>query len=253
MFTISCNNIDKVVWKNADTCLFNNLQCASVWQIRISNFVPAIHHFVSLLSPDEIENANHFNFEKDKNSYIIRWGILRLLLSEYLHQNAATIAFGKGKNKKPFVLQNEKTVDVYFNISHSDDCVLIAFANSEIGIDAEKIDRTFNYRDMLPVLFSPKETNAINISADAAIYFYKFFTRKESLLKATANGIGNYIIIIPVLDGDHSMPENNEVDIKSNWQLSSFKLEDNYTASIAYAADIENIEFYRANETLIPE
>ena len=248
MFTVTGKYLSNIVWKSANECLFDHTASASVWKIQVNDFIPSITHFFSLLLPYEMEKANCLKFEKDRNAYIIRKGMLRFLLSQYLGQNPLTIKFEKGQNYKPFILQKENSLNVFFNISYTNDLVVMAFANKEMGIDVEKVDTHFKYKELLSVVFSEEEINAINVSEDKLHCFYTLFTRKEALLKATGKGIINNLKNIPVLDRNRLIPENNEFGILHHWKMNSFELNGNYEASIAYHSNVEKIHFFDAKE-----
>ena len=110
--------------------------------------------------------------------------MLRKLLAGYSNLAPDEIKFAEGLNKKPFA-ENANLSDLHFNISHSADIILIAISNSEIGVDVEKVDNSFSYEEILPHNFSDEEIDFIKNPED----FYLLWTRKESLLKATAKGL----------------------------------------------------------------
>jgi len=191
-----------------------------------------------ILAPDEIERAGRYHQEKDQLRFIISRGMLRLLLGKYLNQKPINIHLEIGANKKPFV-QNRRGDDLHYNVSHSGDLILIAVSNSEVGIDIEKINDSFSYKEILPHNFSDEEILFIKKPED----FYLLWTRKEALLKATAKGIDDDLPLIPSLDGTHHV--NSEIiGSEKNWNVNSFHIGDGYIGSVTKSCDKNAINFY---------
>lgn len=80
--------------------------------------------------------------------------------------------------------------DGYFNISHSGDYVVMAEAETVVGVDIEKIEPTVE--DWMKIALSPDEYKWMIGKASAektmAYWFYSLWTRKESLVKCEGNG-----------------------------------------------------------------
>ena len=128
---------------------------------------------------------------------------------------------------------------------------MIAISEQEIGIDTEKINRTIQYSDLLATLFTDHEKEMIIDAADPYPMFYTYFTRKESVAKATAKGISDSIADIPVCDGKHLIHENNVCGIKTGLQINSFFIDDDYAASLTVGDSLSVIQFYSAGASLL--
>ncbi len=85
-----------------------------------------------------------------------------------------------GENGKPYI------DGLHFNISHSGEYVVCAFADSEVGVDIEKIRE---YRKRVAEKFHPEEIAAIENSEDKDLEFFKIWTMKEAYLKCLGTGI----------------------------------------------------------------
>lgn len=92
--------------------------------------------------------------------------ILEYLLKRFYKIENFEIVY---ENKKPKLKNDE----IYFNISHSKDIILIAFSDSSVGVDIEqKKERDFKkLSDYYNVQFKNKED------------FYEFWTRLEAEIK----------------------------------------------------------------------
>ena len=96
--------------------------------------------FQRLLSAEERMKAERFHFEKDRECFIVRRGILRTLLSDYLGVEPGYLQFRYEKNEKPVLTDAFGLEKIHFNLSHSEGLALYAFTHDhEIGLDIEYI------------------------------------------------------------------------------------------------------------------
>ena len=86
-----------------------------------------------------------------------------------------------GENGKPYL----KNGGMYFNISHSGDYVVLAAADSEVGVDIEKVT---SYSDAVAArCFTPEEREWMRREGDNEAFF-RLWTAKESVMKASGLG-----------------------------------------------------------------
>jgi 4'-phosphopantetheinyl transferase len=227
-------------WIKPATCDFKINNNIDVWKVCVSSNLVLVDSFLTLLTPDEVERANRFYQQKDHNRFIISRGILRHILGRYLNQEAAVIEFGLGKNKKPYVI-NSALLNLQFNLSHSGDAILLAVSDSAIGADVEFINHDFGFTGVLDDNFSVNEITYIKEN-ESAERFFRIWTRKEALTKATAQGLDCDLRLLPGLDGIHIV-DDGVIASNDDWVISSFNLNDSYTASIASNPFIKKITF----------
>ena len=94
---------------------------------QISEMPPA-ERFAGVLSHDELEMAR----SRGEDYARIR-GVLRQELARRCHCAAHEIVFTYGAHGKPSCSHQ------HFNISHSGDCLCLAFHHADIGVDVERI------------------------------------------------------------------------------------------------------------------
>ncbi|WP_185226285.1 4'-phosphopantetheinyl transferase family protein [Chryseobacterium indologenes] len=87
-------------------------------------------------------------------------------------------------NKKPYLKGNP----VHFNISHSRNMVVCAIAGFPLGIDVEFLDHTINYFDF-QFQMATGEFEEIHHSEDRTKSFFRYWTRKEAVIKAHGDGM----------------------------------------------------------------
>ncbi|RYE30625.1 MAG: 4'-phosphopantetheinyl transferase superfamily protein [Sphingobacteriaceae bacterium] len=121
--------------------------------------------------------------------------------------------------------------------------ILIAISNNQIGIDLEQINASFTYQNLLDFSFNLDEKNYIQTSAFPHQSFYKLWTRKEALLKATGKGLIDELALIPSLNGNHQNPTQLTSSAES-WQINSFKVDENHIASTAFIPVKTALQFF---------
>jgi len=126
-------------------------------------------------------------------------------------------------NEKKKPLSN----DIYFNISHSHDYVILAISNKyNIGIDIElkndkREDRLKNF------ICNKEELDFIKENDD----FYKIWTSKESLLKCVGTGLVNDLKKV------NSLPIDGMKEYDGKIYYSHYINYDNYSLSITIMSD----------------
>ncbi len=165
-----------------------------------------------LLSPQELRKAARFRMMKDRKVYLSGRGMLRKMLSEVLATPAVDLAIKEGQYGKPFLSDPTKTLP--FNLSNSGNMVAIAFdfGRREIGVDIEKVDRSYEYWEVAGHYFSRKECDRVFNHRD----FYRYWTMKEAVLKVTGVGL---VDDLQLMDMSGKM---NRVEVKDE-RLLPFK------------------------------
>ena len=156
-----------------------------VWKVDLDSEVSRLAAS-GLLSEDEVDRATRFHFEQHRNRFVCCRGIVRMILSAYLHCAARDIHFEYGPNGKPLV------DGLYFNVAHSNGLALVAVSIShEIGVDVETVRWLNDFDELVSRFFCRRESQLFarvpNKLKPAA--FFNLWTRKEALLKATGEGI----------------------------------------------------------------
>lgn len=228
--TIHCSTIEHLNWQTAELCNFVIHDGVDVWRIAISEKLDRLDEMRALLLPDEHARAEHYSQEKDRNRFIISRGYLRILLGKYLNLAPQSIRFDIGNNKKPNV-KNTGNINLRYNVSHSGNYILIAVADTEVGVDVEHM-APHHYDEIMEIALNQAEMNYVKSSTNPIASFYTLWTRKEALLKATAKGIDDNLKNIPSLNGEHII-DVNIIGSLNSFFVKSFKIDENYTACIS--------------------
>ena len=223
--------LDDVNWRLAlPTDFVLNDNEVHVYRINISTNLHLLDAFLATLMPAEKERGGKYFQLKDRQRFILSRGAQRNILGRYLNQHATQVEFALGGNKKPFLVTVDKPA-IQYNITHAGNWILLAVSNEAVGADVEFVDKEFQFSDILEEHFSPAEIAFIDQNTPVE-NFYLLWTRKEALLKATGQGLGEQLKVTPSLNGTHTLsPELLSAD--KTWEVSSFNLQDGYTGSIA--------------------
>ncbi|RWY53778.1 4'-phosphopantetheinyl transferase family protein [Mucilaginibacter gilvus] len=237
--------LDIVNWRSAlpaDFVLNGNE--VHVYRINISNNLHLLDAFLATLMPAEKERGGRYFQLKDRQRFILSRGAQRDILGRYLNQPAAEVAFALGGNKKPFLVTDGKPA-IQYNITHAGDWILLALSNEAVGADVEFVDNEFQFNDILEEHFSKAEIAFIGQGTPAE-NFYLLWTRKEALVKATGQGLGEHLKVTPSLNGTHPLSPQLLCPDKA-WEVSSFNLQGGYTGSIASVYGASRLMFFDIN------
>jgi 4'-phosphopantetheinyl transferase len=201
-----------------------------LFKIELGKYCDSIPVISNYLDADEMLRANKYRFLKDKNRFIICRGFLKILLAESTDFNPKDIRIGVGPNKKPFLPSHPS---IFFNVSHSGEYALIAIGGKHVGVDVEKVDRAFDFSEISPRIFNSAELEKLDYDSDTKKQFFKFWTRKEAILKATGKGIDDDLVNIPVTDGFHSL-ESGILGDFSDWVVLSFDVDAHHMGALAF-------------------
>jgi 4'-phosphopantetheinyl transferase len=236
---VEINFFEDIEWQAETQCGFNSNIGVDVWRINIANQSIDIERYLTILQQEEIARANRYVQQKDRVRFIASRAGLRLILAKYLHQDAADIIFKANANKKPYI----DGCDLKYNVSHTRDWVLIGIANTDVGVDTEKIDQTFDFPSILPDYFSPAETVFIGHSPEN---FFLLWTRKEALTKATSQGLDENLKQIPSLGG-LQFADDSLLLTDKNWSVNSFKLDSLNFGTVVTEQSSKDLRFFKAD------
>ena len=142
------------------------------------------------------EKTDNLIFRKDKMLSLAADALMRKALSD---RGISDFALEYGKNGKPYI----KDKDIYFNLSHSENTVMCAVSDMEIGCDVEKV--TDIDLEIAKRFFHCAEYEMLagRTDVEKRDMFFRLWTLKESFAKATGLGM--------------SLPMNSfHIDIKND-------------------------------------
>jgi 4'-phosphopantetheinyl transferase len=240
--TITNRYLINVLWQDdaLQELVINNYE-VHIWRINISQNIKRLEQFEALLTAEETLRAGKYRQQKDTYRFIVSRGAQRIILGRYLNTPPAQLQFVLGDNKKPYLIGDSGEI-LHYNLSHSGDWIVLAIAKLPVGADVELVDPVFPFHDILEDNFSRAEADYISASPER---FFTLWTRKEAILKATGQGLGDHLKITPALDGEHSL-DTSLTGADKNWQLNSFNISPDYISTVVCEDAGQGLKFFDA-------
>lgn len=163
-----------------------------VWCSSLSQPVDVIQQLSTLLTDEEHERANRFQFEHLRQAFVVARGTLRVILSRYLNIDPGKLHFQYNARGKPYLSDPLDSKGLSFNLSHSGDLVLYAITKGRrVGVDVEHIRPMPDLLDIAARTFSHEENHQLKSIAENQRLdaFFNCWTRKEAFIKATGDGV----------------------------------------------------------------
>jgi 4'-phosphopantetheinyl transferase len=230
---------------------------AHVWKLPLDIDNGMFARVIGLLSPDERNRADRFQFEIHRRRFIAGRGMLRLILGRYCDVQPAELRFDYGPNGKPTLRCGEGTCSsravVQFNLAHSGVVGVLAITRvGPVGVDVEQVRGFPELRELVCRFFSAREAaefSTLRCEGQLAAFF-NLWTRKEALLKAIGEGIGQSLdrVEVTFLPGVPprvlSLPTN--VGAGCEWSLVDLMISPSYVGALALPfrhASVSQFEF----------
>lgn len=216
-----------------------------LWLVSIAAMEAQLDDLCSLLSEEEINQAERFHFEKDQKRYVVARGMLRKILSQYCQFEPEAHQFGYNQYGKPYLTDNDW---LRFNVSHSGDKILYGFTqNRELGVDIEYVKPFENAHQIVERFFSDHEKNQFRSVPDHMKNraFLNCWTRKEAYIKALGKGMSLPLDEFSV----YFMPDEpaclletkHDIREKDRWTLQEIKVGEGYVAAVTVEG--RNLDF----------
>lgn len=236
---VICDQIKVLEWNNQ--CDFNLLNHFDMWRIYIPDHIESVENEFNLLNKDEQIKSEMFIKEEDRIRFILSKIYLKKLLSNYLKIEPSQLEFKYSEQNKP-ILTNYPMIN--FNLSHSGQYIIIGFANKwSVGVDIELMNTHLDLYSLINNCMSSPEVSVILNSEMPRQMFYKYWTRKEALLKGVGIGLTDRLKDINCNDGLNLVPIEFS-GFASPWKVWSFEMENSYSVSIALDSAIRVMRFY---------
>ncbi|MBU5670001.1 4'-phosphopantetheinyl transferase superfamily protein [Peptoniphilus sp. MSJ-1] len=181
---------------------------------------------LSYLTEEEIIKSKDYKSEIAKINYLVSRAILNLALKGLLEKEIDDLTVKRDKNNKPYL---ENTLGIKFNISHTEGLVLLAFSKREVGVDIEKINYKFEFKDILENCFTKDEITNID---NNIINFYRYWTAKEAYLKCDGIGLIRNLKEIEIISFENEFIKINDSKRNTISRLKSLNHDDKYVGAI---------------------
>jgi 4'-phosphopantetheinyl transferase len=208
-----------------------------VYILNIANvgFEELLGSFAGRLPQQVIDKAQRFKNPQDKvrnlgGEILSRWAIAGVS-GAYPDKVFECNNNGKPLSGKP---------DLYFNISHSGDYVVVSVSDFETGVDIERLRH--NKLKVAKRFFSDEEINNIRKSEDPDAQFSRYWSLKEAYLKYIGTGLTRELNSFTVRESSN----NSYIIYEEGCEIKELKIfhqrvNKNYFLSICHRAAENNI------------
>ena len=241
------------VWSQAPSSMAYPVGRIDVWRARLDEPSNAASEAI-VLSADEIARAGRLHFDKDRIHFTRCRSAVRNLLANYLDTPAADIRFEYPTNGKPQLATEQNPRGLQFNVSHAAGMALIAVGSvHRLGVDVEKIRSDVDTNSLAERFFSLRERIGLQALPDHLRVpgFFACWTRKESFLKATGDGLSFPLADFSVTthpDLDPALEEiRGDTEVRKQWFLADLSVVDGYRAAVAVEGVFSRLETYSWN------
>jgi len=210
-----------------------------IWRVDLAQPEVVLAELAETLTPDERERVQRFRFEHHRQRAIASRGILRTLLGHYLQQLPAQLQFCYNANGKPDLRPTDGIAPIAFNVTHSENLALYAFAvQGSVGIDTEAIKPVGLLPQLIERYFSLKEKALITAQSpqEQERHFFYYWTAKEALTKATGRGITDLTQIELAVSPTDIQVTYPQAAPNDRWQVHFIEPQPGYAGAIAYTA-----------------
>ncbi len=245
---------------------------AQVYVIEADDFIKPdcldLGDYISILSDEEKERFHRYKNEKAQFTFLTARYFLRLLLNNRLLREKNWIA----TEPQSFALQPLQSLrdsfptswgsisttrnddfssliietspsgkpylkdypSLFFNLSHTDNLILIAIANSPVGVDVEKNERNADKEAIIKHFFSEREQQSFfsQPEEERQLAFVKGWTRKEAILKTTGEGLSSMKNYEVSFEPKTDIPIINSISV-NNFKIKDFTPKDGYAACLS--------------------
>jgi 4'-phosphopantetheinyl transferase len=188
------------------------------------------------LTGDEHQRMQRFHFEHDRLMYGFAQGLLRIILAGYLRISPRDIKYMRTEYGKPYLELGKEDAGLEFNLSHSGEAVMIAITKGNpIGVDVEQVKPLPDLDQVARNYFSAAEqADLFSLEGPARIEgFYRCWTRKEALIKASGEGLSMPLDSFQVSLLPGTPPELVKSVNSSTWMLLNIEPAPGYAAAAA--------------------
>ncbi len=151
----------------------------------------------SLAWLDKVERSRSLKFVPGaRRRFILCRAALRSILCSSIGCHNHQLSFEENDYGKPLALVDGSPASISFNVSHSGECGLIAFApGGHLGVDVEEITPRRDLASLIEAVMGSDEQAELNeLAGQARIrLFYRLWTCKEALIKALGTGFSTDI------------------------------------------------------------
>jgi 4'-phosphopantetheinyl transferase len=223
-----------------------------VWLVNLDQPFLRVHQLMELLSEPERRRARRYCFERHRRRFVVARAVLRTIISYYTGLDPSNVEFLHGPQGKPCLPDRLGAGNLRFNLAHSNEVALYAFARGrEIGIDVEHMRPVLDMEQITRRFFSTREYEELRhlppeLKQEA---FFNCWTRKEAYLKARGEGLAQPLDAVEVSSTPGQPPYLLRVQTDPEevlrWSLKALNPAPGYVAALAVEGHAWSLKSWR--------
>ena len=217
-----------------------------VWRAGLDCDGPTADRFHAVLSLDERQRAERFQFERDRRRFVAARGTLRCLLGGYLGVAPQALCFVYGKFGKPALALPDRAI-LQFNLSHSGELAVFAIAwRRELGIDIEQVRADNGGEDVARRFFAQGEVQQLLALPPSARLrgFFDIWTRKEATIKARGEAISTLELGDFEVNAGPGEPARFVRGVGAGWNIRDFQAGTDFPGALVYRGALAQLGFF---------
>lgn len=215
-----------------------------LWQVALACNREQRERLYATLDAEERARAARYHFRQLRDRFVVGRGALRAILGACLGIAPEAVRFRYGPHGKPALSQGTDRDGLCFNVSHSGALALIAVTRDrQLGVDLEQLRPELAEPAVAAHFFSPREVAALaqTPATEYPAAFFRCWTRKEALVKATGLGLS-----LPLDSFDVSLAADEPARLLATrwhppqderWSLVALPCAPGYVAALAVEGD----------------
>jgi 4'-phosphopantetheinyl transferase len=222
-----------------------------VWRARTTASGDALQAAEALLAPGEAERASRFRHEPSRRIFVVARAVLRRIVGAYLDIDPVDARFASSAGGKPYLASPDVGRCLQFNLSHSGEWVVYAFAlHRPVGIDVERIRPTPDLLEIARRFFAATEYEVL-MSLEGAARLESFFacwTRKEAYLKARGMGLSasmsKFVVSVSATEPPRLLADRESPGEVDRWTFCAVHAGPGYAGAVAVEGQPARVRFF---------
>lgn len=143
---------------------------------------------------------------------------------------------------KPYLREHDVGQRIFFNLSHTKERAVVAVARARVGVDVEEEVEDYPYMEVADRYFADGEAGALKRESDTARradLFFRYWTRKEALLKASGEGMHGEL-----KEADLSSPGPGVRYKGAEWTAVELEPEGKFYCCLVVEGRVSRVELY---------
>lgn len=233
------------LWTDCEVPLLDGT-VVHVWTWRLDVDRETLPRFEEVLSTDEWRRVRRSACHLQARRFIVRRGMLRFILGQYLDHPPQEVRFVYNPQGKP-ALASQFPANLHFNLSDSVDLAVLGVGNGgPLGIDIEWVRRIPFVGRRESHDLPPREADHFRGGAELepSLGFFRAWTRREAIAKA--EGVGLRLLsskLNPEDCADQQMNDSDDACARraGGYHLHNLALPDGFVGSLATRQELLEI------------